>query len=297
MDSSDVRQVYDFELDRAAPTSLANYLPFCERIQWSTAIDCLIVAIRHIYCNRIVSLDLLKEFKLYEESEGANLILRHARHMFGLYPIQPSAVSRPKGIAIFIQNSSTAEVVKARLTLQTLISNRGLNMSSTEARIFRDVLPQFNHDYPLAMMLALDCNPAIRRYKAYFIAVLISGIAYRFKDADITLQDVKTVFRVSRHYGSSLPRHGTTWVILGLVRLPFSGAMASADTNQLTGIVEFSEDGVKAVRNTYVHLLYAIQEHGLHHDSLPFETAEDGLSKDNELRFHTDLFLNLARLQ
>ncbi|KAI1059047.1 hypothetical protein LB507_004062 [Fusarium sp. FIESC RH6] len=194
-------------------------------------------------------------------------------------------------IDLFIQNPSVVEVIKTRLTRQTLISSDRLNMSFTEAAVFWDVLPKFNHDYRLAMVYALDCNPAVRRFKAYFIAILISGAPCQFKDADITREDVQAIFSASRGYGSSLVRYGTTWVTIGLVKLLYAIAMAPRDFDQLTGIVKFFAPTVKVVRNSYGHLLYGFQQHKLHSDPLPFETAEDDLSKDDMIRFQTDLFL------
>ncbi|KAJ4135190.1 hypothetical protein NW768_004811 [Fusarium equiseti] len=84
MESSDIRQVYDFERDvKAAATRLANYPPLWEGVQWSTGIDCLIVVLRHVYCNGFMSPDLAKEIEWYEQSEAKIPILRHAWHMFG----------------------------------------------------------------------------------------------------------------------------------------------------------------------------------------------------------------------
>ena len=84
MEFSDVRQVHDFERDgEAAAARLANYPPLWDGIQWSTGIDCLIVVIRHIYCNTMMSLELHKELAWFEESEARNPILGHAWHMFG----------------------------------------------------------------------------------------------------------------------------------------------------------------------------------------------------------------------
>ncbi|KAJ4135204.1 hypothetical protein NW768_004825 [Fusarium equiseti] len=194
-------------------------------------------------------------------------------------------------IALFVQNPAIVEVIKAKLTRQTLISTGGLNLNTIEAKLFRDVLPKFDYDYRLAMLFALDCNPAVRRFKAYFIAVIIGSTPCHFKKSDITSQDVEDVFRASRGYGSSLVRYGTTWVNLGLVKLLCAVAMASGNTNQLTGIVRFYPETVKLVRSTYDNLIYAFQEHELHPGPLPFETAELGLSKNDKMRFHTDLFL------
>lgn len=200
-------------------------------------------------------------------------------------------VGSEEAIALFIQSPSIIEVIKTRLTLQTLISSHGLNLSSTEARLFRNVLPRFNYDHRLAMLFALDCNPAVRRFKSYFIAALVGGNVCAFKNTDITLQDGQDVFRASRGYGSSLVRYGTTWLILGLAKLFTAVAMASGDTNQLTGIATFRAADVELVRNTYYGLLSAFEEHGLNPGSLPFELAEHGLSKDDKFRLHTDLFL------
>ncbi|RFN50490.1 hypothetical protein FIE12Z_5253 [Fusarium flagelliforme] len=84
MEFSDVRRVYDFERNgEAAANRLANYPPLWEGIQWSTGIDCLIVVIRHIYCNGMMSPDLTKDLKWFAESEALNPILGHAWHMFG----------------------------------------------------------------------------------------------------------------------------------------------------------------------------------------------------------------------
>lgn len=79
MESSDIGQVYDFERNgEAAANRLANY-----PLQWSTGIDYLIVVIRHIYCNTMMSLELHKEWAWFEESEAGNPILVDAWHMFG----------------------------------------------------------------------------------------------------------------------------------------------------------------------------------------------------------------------
>ncbi|KAJ4015435.1 hypothetical protein NW752_006899 [Fusarium irregulare] len=193
-------------------------------------------------------------------------------------------------IALFVQNPSAVECIKIRLTRQTLISSNRLNLGSTEAKLFRDALPSFNYDYRVAMLFALDCNPAVRRFKAQFIALLISGAGCRFENTEITLQDINDMFSAARGYGSSLVRYGTTWVTLGLVKLLFAVMTGSGNTYDLR-CVAFHAPSVEVVRNTYYRLLDVFQEHELNPDYLPFETSEHGLSKDDRLRFHTDLFL------
>ncbi|CAG7565830.1 unnamed protein product [Fusarium equiseti] len=84
MKSTDIRRNYDFERDaRAAATRLANYPPRWHGGKRASGIDCLLVVIRHIYCNGMMSPNLDQELEWFKDSEAKNPILGHAWHVFG----------------------------------------------------------------------------------------------------------------------------------------------------------------------------------------------------------------------
>ncbi|RBR25199.1 uncharacterized protein FIESC28_02107 [Fusarium coffeatum] len=204
-----------------------------------------------------------------------------------LYFIHPFFVSRPKVIALFIQNPSIAEVVKARLTLQTLISNTGLDMSSIEARLLFRMPFQIQLRLPLRHAIRSQLQPSHPRYEAYLIAISISRAPWYFKDAGITRQDVQDVLRALR--GSSPIIYGNTWVTLDIVKLHYATPMVSGDTTQLLDIAKVFEANVELVHNTYGHLLYAFQEHGLWPDPLPVETAVEHCADWGTRSFRVDV--------
>ncbi|RBR25201.1 uncharacterized protein FIESC28_02109 [Fusarium coffeatum] len=84
MESTDIRRIFELERDaQAAATRLANFPPKGLKMKKSSGIDCLVVIIRHIYCNGMMSPNLDQELEWFKDSEAKNPILGHAWHVFG----------------------------------------------------------------------------------------------------------------------------------------------------------------------------------------------------------------------
>jgi hypothetical protein len=193
-------------------------------------------------------------------------------------------------MALFIQNPLVVEDIKNRLITQRLISDSGLNLSPTQAKFFRYILPEVNYDHRLAMLLALDSSPAVRYRKAEFAATLLAGLCCSFKNKMITLQDIQDVFVMSRAYGGSLVKYGTTRATIGLVKHYYLSVMVdSNDSVRLKDIVKI-QPGTRVQHLILQQFLNAFGQHRLDTSISSRVMKWNDISEADKLQFHTHLF-------
>ncbi|KAF5580280.1 uncharacterized protein FSUBG_13433 [Fusarium subglutinans] len=121
----------------------------------------------------------------------------------------------------FVRQSQRAQEMSLRLHTQRLITESGLDLADKEAEVFRAVVSLLGYDHRLALFVALNCRPEVRRVKVQLAAMLKYSTNQVVLIHESVFNDRKkynTVLRGCHGLGSSMARQGTMWLNLGLLK-------------------------------------------------------------------------------
>lgn len=139
-----------------------------------------------------------------------------------LYDLQSFGISARNILPVFIRKRSRAAQMLDRLQVQGIVSRERFALVGSTAAIFRSVLPACNYDHRIALLLAFDCDHAVRRVRIQLAALLLGDINHLLQLKPASLSDdsaVKTrLLDMCSGAASSLARQGTIWMTLGLWR-------------------------------------------------------------------------------
>ncbi|KLO81568.1 uncharacterized protein FFB20_14876 [Fusarium fujikuroi] len=146
-----------------------------------------------------------------------------------------------KAVACFVRQISRTQEMVERLDIQRLINNDGLNLFEDEAVTFRAVLPALGFDHRLAMLVAFDSGPSVRRVKVQLACMLKLGLVHRINsnvDALNKPEQYKELLDGCHGIGRSLAERGAMWLALGLIKNHLRNA-------ELNGGYDKSKDALK----------------------------------------------------
>lgn len=146
-----------------------------------------------------------------------------------------------KAVACFVRQIARTQEMVERLDIQRLINNDGLNLFGDEAVTFRAVLPALGFDHRLAMLVALDSGPSVRRVKVQLACMLKLGLVHRINsnvDALNKPESYKGLLDGCHGIGRSLADRGAMWLALGLIKNHLRNA-------ELNGGYDKSKDALK----------------------------------------------------
>jgi hypothetical protein len=144
-------------------------------------------------------------------------------------------------VACFVNHTLRTQEMVNRLQIQRLVNDYGLNLLGDEAVTFRAVLPAFGFDHRLALLVALDSGPFVRRVKVQLACMLKLGSVYKISvhgDPFNKPEPCKQILDECHGAGRSLAHRGAMWLALGLIKNHLRNA-------ELNGGYDKSKDELK----------------------------------------------------
>ncbi|KAF5668073.1 hypothetical protein FHETE_5339 [Fusarium heterosporum] len=135
-----------------------------------------------------------------------------------------------KVIHCFVRYTLRGDETYERLMVQRVITSKGpklpsdakgthrpgLALSKIEAKAFRIVLPWVGYDYRLALFVAIECGPIVRRFKLQLAMILCHDMSKLMALREgVTEEDVNNLLAACKSVGSDLASTGSIWFVLG----------------------------------------------------------------------------------
>ncbi|KAF5644479.1 hypothetical protein F52700_2478 [Fusarium sp. NRRL 52700] len=159
------------------------------------------------------------------EGGGSRIRLVENAHLGGfiasLADIASWGIDPGTALGCFVRQPQRAQEMSLRLHTQRLTSKDGLSLPLKEAEVFRAVVSLLGYDHRLALFVALDCRPEVRRVKVQLAAMLKYSTNQVLMIHQSVFDDRKkynTILRACHGLGSSMARQGTMWLNLGLLK-------------------------------------------------------------------------------
>ncbi|KAF5612480.1 uncharacterized protein FTJAE_14080 [Fusarium tjaetaba] len=201
-------------------------------------------------------------------------------------------------VGCFVREPQRAQEMSLRLRTQgiTAKDGLGLGLSGKETVVFRSVISLLGYDHRLALFVALDSRPEVRRVKVQLAAMLKYSSNQVISINTTVFDDRKkysSVLRGCHGHGSSMARQGTMWLNLGLLkRHQNMSELQNADgspEDTLSELVRVRPDRALLIHTETGEILNCLTNLGVSVDndnSVAHESKELGSDAKDEISFH-----------
>ncbi|PNP79517.1 hypothetical protein FNYG_07133 [Fusarium nygamai] len=138
-----------------------------------------------------------------------------------LADISSWGIDTGKTLSCFVRQTHRVHEMTLKLHAQRLLKQDRFELSGHEAIIFRAVLPTLGYDHRLALLVALDAEPNVRRVKVQ-LAVMLKHrmnkiLSFHGKIANDSTQ-YRKLLKECHGLGSSMASKGVMWLSLGILK-------------------------------------------------------------------------------
>ncbi|KAM0233191.1 hypothetical protein ACHAPO_007270 [Fusarium lateritium] len=232
----------------------------------------------------------------FVDQGGESVLLVEGAHLGALITssiaLQRYCIASDKVISCFVRYPLIVEDMIDIMTTQGLLSRRSLALADNETKVFLGVLPLVGYDYHLAMLLALDSLPTVRRTKAQFAAVLMSGSFCKVVNSgNMRGRNVQKVFESCLGCGRSLAMQGSTWLSLGLAKYFLNQlTQRRQTTGAVDGIINFSASGTVCMERLTKKILRIYTSVEAQVSFTDMSSEQEDLTEYEKWQFHSQLF-------
>ncbi|KAF5678766.1 hypothetical protein FCIRC_6380 [Fusarium circinatum] len=130
-------------------------------------------------------------------------------------------ISVDRTLTCFVRPTHRVHEMTLKLHAQRLMEQDRFELSGREADVFRAVLPTFAYDHRLALLVALEAGPDVRRVKVQLALMLKHGMNKMLSFTGKAINDSTQYSKLLKEchgLGSSMARNGVMWLSLGILK-------------------------------------------------------------------------------
>ncbi|KAF5232499.1 hypothetical protein FANTH_12960 [Fusarium anthophilum] len=216
--------------------------------------------------------------------------------MASLADIASWGISVDRTLTCFVRPTHRVHEMTLKLHAQRLMKQDRFELSGREADVFRAVLPSFAYDHRLALLVALEAGPDVRRVKVQLALMLKHGMNKMLSFTGKAINDSTQYSKLLKEchgLGSSMARNGVMWLSLGILKRHQKMTEQRADydpkKDRLFGLAHIDTGKAEVVGVEVGKMLALLADHGVDVDtskSVTHETSELSSEAQDEINLH-----------
>ncbi|RBA18433.1 hypothetical protein FPRO05_10728 [Fusarium proliferatum] len=201
-----------------------------------------------------------------------------------------------KALSCFVRQNHRVHEMSLRLHVQRVLKQDCFGLSGHEANVFRAILPTLGYDHRLALLVALDAEPNVRRVKVQLAVMLKHGmnriLSFNGKATNDSTEYNK-LLKECHGLGSSMASKGVMWLSLGILKRHQKSiekhGVYNPTKDRLSSLVRIDTGKAEVVGAEVGKMLALLAENGIHVDttqSVAQETDVLSLQEQDMVSLH-----------